>query len=323
MIEKDKKNVEILPAKNQLKLFGYNKYFNLFIKLYESGKLPNTILLSGIKGSGKSTFAYHFINYLFSVDRSHKYSIDNFTIEENNSNYLNICNCTHPNFFLLDNISDEENIKIENTRKLIKFLSKSTFSSDIKFILIDNAEYLNIHSSNSLLKALEESNNKTFFIIIHNSSSKILNTIKSRSVEFKFFFSIAEKRKILEKLSKNYIENFDINKIDDSLFFDSPGNILKYLLILDPNNFDLLNDKRSCILHLIEKYNKIRNPEILSFFSILIELYYNELSVKNHTNLEFYSMERNKILNMINDTKKFNLDKKNLLTTVRATITND
>ena len=57
-------NLGIIPPKNQIKLFGYEYYFDFFIKLYEKNKLPNTILLSGIKGSGKATFAYHYINYL-------------------------------------------------------------------------------------------------------------------------------------------------------------------------------------------------------------------------------------------------------------------
>ena len=56
----------ILHPKNQLQLFGYKYYFNYFAALYQNNKLPNTILLSGPKGSGKATFVYHFVNYLLS-----------------------------------------------------------------------------------------------------------------------------------------------------------------------------------------------------------------------------------------------------------------
>ena len=59
-------DLTIIPPKNQIHLFGYEHYFKSFIKLYLKNKLPNTILLSGPKGSGKATFAYHFINYLLS-----------------------------------------------------------------------------------------------------------------------------------------------------------------------------------------------------------------------------------------------------------------
>jgi len=43
-------DIEIVPAKNQLRLFGFEDYFNFFIKLYKKKKLPNSILLSGLKG---------------------------------------------------------------------------------------------------------------------------------------------------------------------------------------------------------------------------------------------------------------------------------
>ena len=53
----------IIKPINQLNLYGYNKIFNDFKLLYKNKKLPNTILLSGAKGSGKSTFLFHFINF--------------------------------------------------------------------------------------------------------------------------------------------------------------------------------------------------------------------------------------------------------------------
>ena len=56
-------DIEISSPKKQLSLFGYEDYFYSFIKLYEKREMPNSILLSGLKGMGKSTFAYHIINY--------------------------------------------------------------------------------------------------------------------------------------------------------------------------------------------------------------------------------------------------------------------
>ena len=94
-------NVEILSSKNQLQLYGYHDYFNSFIKLFDKNKLPSTILLSGLKGSGKATFVYHFINYLFSYREQNKYSVSNFTVNPNNKSYKSLCNNTHPNFFCL------------------------------------------------------------------------------------------------------------------------------------------------------------------------------------------------------------------------------
>ena len=64
---KKKENISenFLPNKQE-KLFSYDHYFKLFIKLYKNNLLPNNILLSGQPGLGKSTFAYHFINSILS-----------------------------------------------------------------------------------------------------------------------------------------------------------------------------------------------------------------------------------------------------------------
>ncbi len=54
-----------LDPKNQEKLLGFDNLFNHFVKLLENKKFPNKIMISGPKGIGKSTFAYHIINYIF------------------------------------------------------------------------------------------------------------------------------------------------------------------------------------------------------------------------------------------------------------------
>ena len=96
-------NLEIILPKNQLQLYGYEYYFNSFIKLYQKRRLPNTILLSGSKGSGKATFAYHFVNYLLSHNEQDKYSVDKFVINNDNKSYKSLCNHTNPNFLQLEN----------------------------------------------------------------------------------------------------------------------------------------------------------------------------------------------------------------------------
>ena len=53
-------------AINQTKLFGLEKYLKELIRLKNDNNLPNKILFSGQKGIGKSTLAYHFINFVLS-----------------------------------------------------------------------------------------------------------------------------------------------------------------------------------------------------------------------------------------------------------------
>ena len=87
-MDEDRDLQEITESKNQLRLFGYDVHFKSFIKLFNNNKLPNTILLTGPKGSGKSTFIYHFINYLLSLNESQRYSVEDFSIDPQNKTYL-------------------------------------------------------------------------------------------------------------------------------------------------------------------------------------------------------------------------------------------
>jgi len=318
----NRENIEIIPPKNQLNLFGYESYFNLFVKLFSKNRLPNTILLTGLKGSGKSTFAYHFINYLLSNNEEKKYLLKNFTINDDNKSYNFIDKNIHPNFYLIES-SNNENIKIEEVKNTLKFLNKSSYNSNIKIVLIDNAEYLNLHSSNALLKSLEEPNNNTFFFIIHNSSCAISNTLKSRCVEFKIFFSLDKKKEILRKIIDTNNYDLDINFIEDNFYLDSPGNILKYLEIFNNLGVENSNDKLSCISFLIEKYKKKKDSQLLNFISLLIEYFYNDLALKNYKKLNIYFHNKFKVLKLISEVKKFNLDKNNLFISIQSILKNE
>ena len=101
----------------QTKLFSLGKYIDELINLEVNNKLPNKILLSGPKGIGKSTIAYHFINYCLSKNKSFNYNVKDYEINPESSIFKTILNGSNPNFILLD-INDKKNlltlIKLEN-----------------------------------------------------------------------------------------------------------------------------------------------------------------------------------------------------------------
>ena len=144
-----------------------------------------------------------------------------------------------------------EEIKIEQARSLINFLSKSTYLKDLKIVLIDNAEFLNINTSNALLKAIEEPTNNTFFFIIYNDSGLIPDTIKSRSIEYKIFLSKKQKINIFSKLVNLHNYNLSLHEFEEEFYFDTPGNKLKYLFFLNDAEFIDKNDMLKCIFYFI------------------------------------------------------------------------
>ena len=316
-------NIEIISPKRQLSLFGYSDYFNLFIELFDKNKLPNSILLSGSRGLGKSTFVYHFINYLFSKNETQKYNAKNFQIDDNNSSYLHLNANTHHNFFLIENNTGEKEVKIEQVRNLQKFLNKSTYTKDLKIVLIDNIENLNLSSTNALLKAIEEPSNNTFFFIVHDSSKKIFDTIKSRCTEFKIFFSKKKKDEVFKNILKDYFELNEYSFLADSLSFDTPGNIIRYLVELKKSKINFGNNNQSIIFYFIERYKVEKNPVLLTYISLFIELYYHNLCISNPTYINNYFYNFKKILNEINNLKKFNLNEKNVFILIKNILKNE
>ena len=208
---------------NQTKLFGLNNYFNELKYLFDNNKLPNKILLSGQKGSGKFTLSLHLINYILSKNEDYSYDVQNLQINDKNRSFKLIKNNTSPNFFLIDIKKEKKAIEVDQIRELISFCNKSSFNNKPRFVLIDNHELMNLNSNNALLKTLEEPNDNIFFIIINNSS-KILQTIKSRCLYFKIRLSQQESINIFNKIIKKDIDSLINNDLISHYF--TPGDLL-------------------------------------------------------------------------------------------------
>ena len=175
--------MNLKPSENT-KIYGMDSFFSEIVALYKQEKMPNKILLSGKKGIGKATLAYHLINYVLSENEEFKYNLKNFIINKDNKSYKLLQNNSHPNFYLIDVLEEKKSIDVSQIREMINYTNKSTFNNMKRFILIDNVEDLNKNSVNSLLKIIEEPNENVFFILINNCERKILPTLKSRCLTF-------------------------------------------------------------------------------------------------------------------------------------------
>jgi len=70
-------------------------------------------------------------------------------------------------------------------------------------------------------------------------------------------------------------------------------------------------------------YKTAKNPETLSFISLFIEKFYNELCLNNNKNLNSYFFNQSKILKQIDEMIKFNLDEKNILIWIKDILQNE
>jgi hypothetical protein len=73
----------------------------------------------------------------------------------------------------------------------------------------------------------------------------------------------------------------------------------------------------------MDMYNSNKDLNLPNFITLFIEIFYNELSLKNSSNINSYFINKNKILSIIRDTNKFNLDKKNMFFTIGKILKNE
>ena len=305
------------PSENT-SIYGYKYFFNEIIQLYNNRKMPNKILLSGKKGSGKSTFAYHLVNFFLSKDEELKYDLIKNKINSENKSYKLLQNNSHPNFYLIDLLAEKKNIDVAQIRGMISYTNKSTFNNQDRFIMIDNVEYLNKNSINALLKIIEEPNENIYFILINNSEKNMLPTLKSRCITFKIHFSFDETVNICNQiLNQNILNELNHDLIN---YYCTPGEIIKLVQFAEEKQINLKDHDVSSIISLIientyYKKNIFIKNLLINFIELFLLKRYKTSNNKNFL-LNFYQ----NFVQKINNTEKFNLDEESLFLEFKSKI---
>ena len=299
-----------LKSSENQHLFGVNSFFNEIINLYNKKKMPNKILLSGKKGLGKSTLAYHIINYILSKGEDYEYIIEEFKINKENRSYKLVQNNTHPNFYLIDLLEEKKSIDIAQIREMIAYSNKSCLNNMPRFVLIDNIENLNKNSVNALLKIIEEPNDQIFFILINNNEKKILPTLKSRCLTFKINLTFNQSIDIANKLLNKNV--FDFINSDILNYYITHGQIINLVNLAQDKKINLLEHDLKSLLNLLivngyYKKNKAIKEMIINFIEFFFVKKYKLTNSKNSL-LVFY----HNFLNKIHVVEKFNLDEESL-----------
>ena len=304
----------------QIQLYGLDKYFNEIKKLYDLKKMPNKIMLSGKKGSGKSTMAYHIINYILSQSEENKYDIEKFSINNLNRSYKLLKNKSHPNFYLIDLIDEKKNIEISQIRQMINYTNKTSFNEIPRFILIDNIENLNKNSSNALLKIIEEPNENIFFILIHNNNKRILPTLKSRCLTFKINLSFKQTVDICNFLLNENLLNLINNDLIN--YYSTPGDFINLINFgkekkIDLKEFTLVSFLYYLIDNNYYKKDKFIKDLIISYIELYFLKSYQLSNTKNKILDIYYNFTKK-----INNTNTFNLDDESLFLEFKSKLLN-
>ena len=301
---------------NSLQLFGLDSYFNDFLEQHKKNKFPKVLLFTGNKGIGKFTLAFHLINYFLSKDLKNSYDIKNKIIDKNSVVYKQILSNTSENFIYISN-ENRFRAKIEQIREIRKKLNNSTLNNFPRFIVFDDVELLNINSANSLLKIIEEPTDTNFFILINNKSTSLIETIKSRSIETNFFLNNLKKEKIFLKLS--HLHELKENFSHQYIKYTTPGLLLKYSQIITENNINLESEFSEIVSVFLEKFKKTKNELFLDFINFFLEIKSEKISVNSSVDFLNSINEKNNIMKLLYNYKKFNLTNNVVLNFIKKT----
>ena len=279
------------------RLFFLTKYLNNFGKLIESENFPKTSMFTGNKGQGKYTLISHL---LFSI-KDDKYDNNNYQINKNSKFYNSFYSGINTNFICIDSSL----IKIEDIRELkINILSKK-INNEKRFIVFDDIDLINLNCANALLKIIEEPLNNDYFFLINNKTQNLIETIKSRCIEFKIDMNF----KGLNNNIQEFLKTFELKPLID---FDhnllTPGLFLRFNQIMYEYNLDL-NDT------IYENFKKILNNHKRNKLRINIDLM--KYIINFYFETENKSISKFQIIKIIDELFNYNLSQKTFLETVK------
>jgi len=286
------------------KLFGHKTLFSNLIYLDQIEKFPNKILLNGPKGIGKKLLVSHLLNYLYSKNNEQLYNFKNNEYNINNNLSLLISTNSHPNIFRIQKKKDKKIIDIDQIREMIQFTNQTSFNNESKFIIIEDISLLGINSANALLKSIEEPNNKTYYILINNSEFKILETIRSRCLEFKLSLKSSEVIEIVNYYFNSEKYN-DIN-LDFINNYNSPSFLISLVNFLEANDLSIKECNIEDLLSYIIKNKLYTSDEFIKeYLNLFIELFFYK-NINNSKNISF-KIKKYFYLKL-SFVKKYNLD---------------
>ena len=140
----------------------------------EQERVPQALLINGVKGLGKQQLALHFAQYLMCPNKQaqdfcgHCESCQLFIAK------------THPDFIWVQPEEVGKAIGVDLIRSLIVKLRLKPQYSGFRVVLISPAEKMNNNSANAFLKCLEEPPERTMFILLAEKMQVLPATIISR-----------------------------------------------------------------------------------------------------------------------------------------------
>ena len=154
--------------KEQIEIPWLNTYEEIWRQLLNSERTPHAVLITGSRGIGKRSFASWMAGQHLGIESVKDKPYHPYVIPQ------------HADLRWIQPEDGKRDISVDQIRNLIEGLSLSSYEGIGKVAVIEPFNMMNINSSNSLLKILEEPKGNTLILLIADKMHKIPATILSR-----------------------------------------------------------------------------------------------------------------------------------------------
>lgn len=177
-------------------LVGHAASERLLVDLWDSGRMPHAIMLSGRPGIGKATLGYRLARHVLAAGPTGDGGQGGGGLfgDEPASLYLppdspvfrRVASGGHVDMMVLERPWDDKRdrrkgvIPMELAQKVVSFLRLTSGEGGWRIVLVDAVDDLNVNSANGLLKVLEEPPPRVLLILLVNAPGRVLPTIRSR-----------------------------------------------------------------------------------------------------------------------------------------------
>lgn len=203
---------DILPPRENHRLFGHEEAERHFLQEFAQGKTHHAYLMTGPKGIGKATLAYRFARHILATGAvqarvlpTEEPGFSLFGAEPappppaaptsldttaDDGLFRRIAAGSHTDLLTLSPPYDPRkgaekgSISVEEARKVPEFLSLTPAEGLWRVVIVDAVDQLTTGAANALLKILEEPPAQAILLLVCHEPGAILPTIKSRCRKF-------------------------------------------------------------------------------------------------------------------------------------------
>jgi DNA polymerase-3 subunit delta' len=178
-------------------LIGHEAAEAALRQLFEAGRLPHALLLSGPRGIGKATLAFRLARFVLSGagegalgdmfgETVCSPAESGLAVSPESGVFRRVASGGHADLLTVERAYDprrkrlRSEIVVDDAREIGAFLRLTPAEDGWRVVIVDGVDEMNRNAANALLKILEEPPRRALLVLAAHSPGRLLPTIRSR-----------------------------------------------------------------------------------------------------------------------------------------------